>query len=91
MADGRRVPTAVGEPINPEEGRVGDRRIQLGQPPIVLEGQEFGYVQLETPEELRQWEEDVRKVAGISLDASNYPNRCCETCTCGCSDKPAML
>ncbi len=86
----RPVPTALGQPL--AKGlRVGDAAIEVGQPPVVLQTQSFGYVVLDQPEQLRQWEADLRNFYGISLDASGLRGRACETCSCGCTDDCGML
>lgn len=90
MASKREVPTALGTPL--EKGaRIGGKEIQFGAVPIVLQTQSFGYVVLDKPEELRQWEEDLQNFYGVSLDASNLGGRACETCSAGCTDDCGML
>jgi len=91
MADSKRAATAIGELVQPQ-AKVGDKEIILGEPPLILQAQPYGYVQLETPEELKQWEEDLRNFYGISLDATSVAGlRACETCSCGCSDDCGIL
>jgi len=62
----------------------GFKSLTEGVPPVILQAQPNGYIVLETPEELRQWEADVKKFYGISVDSSKV--LACETCSCGCSD-----
>jgi hypothetical protein len=91
MADSKRAATAIGEPVQPE-GRVGDREIVFGEPPLILQAQPYGYVQLETPEELKQWEEDLRNFCGITLDATNVTAlRAGVSCSGGCLDDCCAL
>jgi hypothetical protein len=92
MAERRRVATAIGEPVQPE-GRVGDKEITFGQPPLILQMQPpYGYIELETPEELKQWEEDLRNFYGITLDANSAEGlRCCHTCSGGCFDDCGIM
>jgi len=96
MAERKRVATAIGEPVQ-SDGRVGDREITFGEPPLILQAQPYGYVQLETPEELKQWEEDLRNFYGITLDATSegasarMRSQGGESCSCGCSDDCCML
>lgn len=56
------------------------RREKSGRP-IVLEAQDVPFIRLETPEELKQWQEDLKTQYGISMDASNLPGIAAE---CGC-------
>jgi hypothetical protein len=90
MPETRSVPTALGTPLA-EGSRVGAEKIQYGKPPLVLQTQSFGYVTLDKPEQLKQWEQDLRNFYGISVDASGLRGRACETCSCGCSDDCGML
>jgi hypothetical protein len=91
MANSERAATAIGEIVQPP-GRVGDRQVTLGEPPLILQSQPYGYVELETPEELKQWEEDLRNFYGITLDATNVAGlRAGESCSCGCSDDCCVL
>jgi hypothetical protein len=90
MAEAQTVTTAIGQPLAPGKDRADLANIKIGQAPIVFQTQSFGYVPLERPEELRQWEEDLRNYYGISVDASALAGRACETCSC-CSDDCGML
>ena len=73
-----RVKTAIGSDFKdfPIE------RMKWGKPPVVFEVQVLGYVPLETPEELKQWQEDLKTYYGMSLDAANLPGTMAES---GCS------
>jgi hypothetical protein len=77
--------TAIGSPLRFGEGVTG-RTIKSGAPPVVFQAQAYGYIPLETPEQLRQWEADARKFYGVDVDASGLARIACETCSCGCSD-----
>jgi hypothetical protein len=90
MADGQKIPTALGEPVT-QWKRGGDAEVIFGKPPVVLQTQPYGYVRLETPEQLKQWEEDLRTFYGISIDASAMGGRACETCSCCCTDDCGIL
>jgi hypothetical protein len=56
------------------------RREKTGRP-IVLEAQDVPFIILKTPEELQQWQEDLKTHYGISMDASGLPGIRAE---CGC-------
>ena len=88
MEGRQRVATAIGAPL-----ALGQKEadIQVGQPPIVLQTQSYGYVVLDKPEQLKQFEQDLRNFYGISIDASGIGGRACETCSCGCSDDSGLL
>lgn len=63
--------------------------ITQGRPPVVLIAQADSFIPLKTPDELKQWEADVKKFYGISIDASRVTP--CETCSGGCSDDCGMM
>jgi hypothetical protein len=73
--------------------KIGDTvkasNITKGVPPIVLQLQPTGYIALKKPDELKQWEEDVKRFHGVSLSGSNV--HACETCSGGCTDDCGML
>ena len=87
---GEKVATAIGQPLEPGKERAELRNVKAGTPPVVFQTQTFGYIPLERPEELRQWEEDLRNFYGVSVDASALAGRACETCSC-CTDDCGML
>jgi hypothetical protein len=89
MAESDKVATAIGQPLDLGRG-IAESRVKVGKPPVVFQTQDFGYVVLEKPEELRQWEEDLRSFYGISLDSSALSGRACETCSC-CTDDSGLL
>jgi hypothetical protein len=68
--------TALGKKVDPQ-------KVIKGKPPVILRLQPSGFVKIETPEEIRQWEKDVRNFFGISIDASGMVP--CETFENGCS------
>lgn len=68
--------------------KVGEGQVRSGTPPVILQLQPTGYIKLEKPEDLRAWEEDVKKFHGISLSANNVVP--CETC-CGTSSDDCGL
>ncbi|ARF82484.1 hypothetical protein ACIG0C_30785 [Kitasatospora aureofaciens] len=55
-------------------------------PPVILRAQPDSFVRLNTPEELRDWEEAVRATTGMRIDASRMGGSASESCSCGCSD-----
>jgi hypothetical protein len=91
MAEARAVPTALGQPIELGGKAVEEMGIKVGKPPLVLQTQTYAYIPLERPEQLRQWEADLRSFYGISVDASGLSGVACETCSCGCTDDCGFL
>ncbi len=85
-----RVPTAIGEPLAVGQ-EIEGAEVRLGTPPVVLQTQPYAFVPLERPEQLRQWEEDLQKFYGISVDASGLRGQACETCSCGCTDDSGIM
>ena len=73
--------------------RIGDRvnmkEAKQGAPPVVLAVQPTAYVVIETPEELKAWHDDVRKLYGLNL--SNVSGSASESCSAGCSDDCDMI
>lgn len=73
--------------------KIGDSvvktKIKKGVPPIVFQLQVTGYIRLSKPEELAQWEKDVKLIHGVSIKAGSV--HACETCSGGCSDDCGML
>ena len=90
MAEGRTVATAIGAPVALGREFAG-AEVKVGRPPIVLQTQSYGYVLLDKPEQLKQFEQDLRNFYGISIDASSLGGRACETCSCGCSDDCGLM
>lgn len=88
MADRQqRVRTAIGERIIVTDEESKGLGVKLGQPPLILQSQALGYIPLTTPEQLQQFEEDLRNLYGIQVDASRLPvGAACETCSCCSSD-----
>lgn len=91
MAQERAVPTAIGQPIEFGGEAARGMGIKAGKPPLVLQTQTYAYIPLEQPEQLQQWEADLRDFYGISVDASELRGVACETCSCGCSDDSGFL
>ena len=73
--------TKVGTPL-------GETKITKGSP-LVFQLHVDGYIPLTKPEELKQWEEDVKLFHGISIKAGGVA--ACETCSGGCSDDCGMM
>jgi hypothetical protein len=69
--------------------KVDKRNMIGGTAPVVLRAQSDGYVELKTPTELKQWEDDVKKFYGVSISSAAV--RPCETCSGGCSDDCGVL
>lgn len=90
MAEGRTVATAIGAPVALGRKLAG-AEVKVGRPPIVLQTQSYGYVLLDKPEQLKQFEQDLRNFYGISIDASGLGARACETCSGGCSDDCGLM
>lgn len=84
MANKASIETAIGQV--PEKAR-----IRSGKRPIILQAQLEGYVVMNTPEELKQWEEDLRTHQGISLDASGMAGIAAECCSGGRSDMCELI
>jgi hypothetical protein len=68
-----------------------ENKIMKGKAPVILQAQVDGFVPLSTPEELKQWQEDLKKLTGISLDTSNLVGIAGECCCGGCSDMCDLL
>jgi hypothetical protein len=91
MAEERAVPTALGQPVELGGKAFRELGIKFGKPPLVLQTQPYAYIPLEQPEQLKQWEADLRGFYGISVDASELRGVACETCSCGCTDDCGLL
>jgi hypothetical protein len=63
---------------------VSNDRIKVGLPPVVLQVQPTGYVEVTKPEELKEFEQNILELYGIRVDARAVQTMC-ETCSC-CSD-----
>jgi len=77
----------IGEAVN-------KRSVKKGVPPIVFQIQPTGYIVLDKPEDLRQWEEDVKKFHGVAVKgagAGGAPIHACETCSGGCTDDCGLV
>ncbi|MFF1561727.1 hypothetical protein [Streptomyces sp. NPDC058279] len=74
----------LGEPLDQKQ-----ERFTGTAPPVVFGTQATGYVELETPEELRAWEVALRTTTGLEVSADALEGHACET-GCGvhcCSDQ----
>jgi hypothetical protein len=89
MPDTEKVATAIGEPLE-RAGKGVHARLAVGTPPVVFQVQNFGFIPLEKPEELKQWEDDLRNYYGLNVDASALAGRACETCSC-CTDDSGLM
>jgi hypothetical protein len=63
--------TKIGEELTEDE----KSRVQKGKP-TVFEVQVEGYVEMKTPEELKQWQEDLLKHHGIDATTQNIGIAC---------------
>ena len=79
-----KVPTALGQPAPANKAT-------KGVAPVILQAQTDSYVVLQTPEELAQWQADLKNFHGISMDASKLAGIAAECCCGGCSDMCDMI
>ncbi|WP_436498426.1 hypothetical protein [Actinokineospora sp. HUAS TT18] len=49
------------------------------------------FIKMESPEDLRAWENAVRQTTGVKIDAANLAGTACETCSAGCTDDCGMM
>ena len=71
----------LGDPVSEDT-----HKIVKQPPPVVLQVQPDSYIRMETPEEIRSWEEAVRQTTGLEIDASSLRGCGSESCSCGCTD-----
>jgi hypothetical protein len=64
--------------------RVNVKEAIQGPPPVVLAVQPNAYFVIDKPEELEQWERDVKQFLGV--DKLARPAAGTESCSGGCSD-----
>ncbi|UVS81366.1 hypothetical protein [Actinokineospora sp. UTMC 2448] len=67
------------------------REVKQMAPPVVLRAQPDSFIPLESPEDLRAWENAVRQTTGVKIDAANLRGTACETCSAGCTDDCGMM
>jgi hypothetical protein len=65
--------------------KVDMSRAQKGAPPVVFAVQPNSFFPVETPDDIKQWEEDVRNFFGIEAKAGGI-HAASESCSAGCSD-----
>ena len=65
--------------------KVDQSAITQGAPPIVIQLQPTGYVKLNTPDEIKHFENMMHAVYGHRL-AIHSSMHACETCSGGCTD-----
>lgn len=65
--------------------KVEQSAITQGAPPIVFQLQPTGYVKLNTPDEIRNFENMMHAIYGHRL-AIHSGMHACETCSCGTDD-----
>jgi hypothetical protein len=66
--------------------KVDAKLTKKGVPPVVFAVQPDSYVLIESNEELRQWEEDLRNFLGVNVRNSAMVGAASESCSGGCSD-----
>jgi hypothetical protein len=93
MAQEGKPPTALGQPITLGSEALAREGLEprVGTPPVVLQTQPHSFIPLERPEQLRQWEDDLRTFYGVSVDAARLQGHACETCSCGCTDDCGLM
>jgi len=64
--------------------KINESLAKKGPPPVVLAVQPDGHFVLDKPEQLKQWEKDVRTHLGLRM--SSISGSATESCSCGCSD-----
>ena len=69
--------TAIGTVLSKEDLK----RVKFGTPPVVFEAQTLGYIILDKPEELKQFQEDLKNQFGLDMDVASLPGIFAE---CGC-------
>lgn len=75
----------LGSPVNRKSVKV------LDHAPVVFAVQPEFYVQLESPEAVKQWEKDVRDFFGVKLRGEGLVGVATESCSGGCSDDCDMM
>jgi hypothetical protein len=80
----RKTTGALGQKVSPSE-------VTQGPPPVVLQAQPDSHIRLTTPDQLKQFAQDVENFYGIRFDPSQTGMIYCETCSGGCSDDCGFL
>jgi hypothetical protein len=60
-------------------------------PPVVFAVQPNAYFVINTPDELKHWEEDLKKYLGVSGHIGGMVGAASESCSGGCSDDCDMV
>jgi hypothetical protein len=61
-------------------------KVVQGPPPIVMAVQATSYLKIETPEDLKAWEEDMHNIYGIHSSLRGMSGAASESCSGGGSD-----
>jgi len=69
--------------------KIAQDRIKPGLPPVVLQVQPTGYVEVTKPEELKEFEQHLQDLYGFKIDRA-VVKVMCETCSC-CSDDSGYM
>lgn len=59
---------------------------KAGPPPIIFAFRPESYRVLESPDELKRWEELMKERVGLSADLTNLSGTCCESYSGGSKD-----
>ena len=70
--------------------KVANAAVVKGRPPLILQVQPDSYVIMKTPDQLRQWENDVKQFYGVAVSPSGG-FQAAETCSGGCSDDCGII
>lgn len=62
-----------------------------GAPPVVFAVQPNGFFVIESKEELKLWEADLRKFLGVKGNLAGLAGAGTESCSAGCSDDCDMM
>lgn len=66
--------------------KVSAKSTKKGVPPVVFTAQVTSYVRITKPEQLKQWEKDLRDFYGIKSPLGGLVGAGTESCSGGCSD-----
>jgi len=66
--------------------KVDEKRTTRGAPPVVMAAQPDSFIRIESPDDLKQWENDMRSFYGINIESSSMSGSASESCSGGCSD-----
>jgi hypothetical protein len=82
-------------PAGPARTKLGQKvdltRAEKGAPPVVFAVQPTHFIRIDSPEELKQFQQDLQNFFGINIEASRMAGHACETCSGGCTDDCGMM